>query len=66
MIFKINFDIIKPSQQAYVNISKHADDIKEGFVTAVTKEHLNVITTILTEEKVSFTVEEIDAEKTNK
>ncbi|GAH34198.1 unnamed protein product, partial [marine sediment metagenome] len=31
MIYKINFNIIKISQQAYVTITKHADDLKEGY-----------------------------------
>lgn len=65
MIHKISFDIIKISQLAYVNIVKHIDSIQPGFVIALTKENANVVTQILTDEKVNFFVEEIE-EKENK
>lgn len=60
MIYKINFNIVFISQQAYITITKHVDDIKEGYVTTNKKENMNVVTKILQEEKVSFTVEEIN------
>lgn len=66
MLFKINFNIIKISQRAYIIVAKHIDSLQEGFVIALTKKHLNMITTILEDEKVSYTVEEIDAPQTPK
>lgn len=60
MIYKINFNIIKISQQSYVDLTKLIDDMKEGFVTVVTKDNLNTVTKMLEKEKVPFTVEEIE------
>lgn len=59
MIYKINFDITKISQLAYVQITKHIDTIKSDYVMTQSKEKMNLITTILQDEKVTFTVEEI-------
>lgn len=59
MIYKINFDITKVSQLAYVQISQHIDIIKSDCVTTQSKEKMNLIITILQDEKVTFTVEEI-------
>lgn len=60
MIYKINFNIIKISQQSYVNLIKLIDDMKEGFVTVVTKDNLNTVTKMLESENVPFNIEEIE------
>ena len=66
MLYKINFRITAISQQAYIIIAKHIDSIKEGFVIALTKEKFNTITTILEDEKVPFSIEEIPEAQTQK